>query len=132
MQADKRPRTQTGYSLVIHQILDYLYTCKTFFKMPNSVELQREIECQCSVCVNDSSCFFYSMLYCYWLTLFIMYIVVLQIKLPLTLQGCQMASMMMMIMLTHYFYHSTIMSFHQIRSRESTKYKTVIHCSVRV
>ena len=29
-------------------------------------------------------------------------------------------------------YYSTIMSFHQIRSRERAKYKTVIHCSVPV
>ena len=29
-------------------------------------------------------------------------------------------------------FNSTIMSFHQIRSREHAKYKTVIHCSVPV
>ena len=29
-------------------------------------------------------------------------------------------------------YYSTIMSFHQIRSREHAKYETVIHCSVPV
>ena len=29
-------------------------------------------------------------------------------------------------------YYSTIMSFHQIRSRERAKYETVIHCNVPV
>ena len=29
-------------------------------------------------------------------------------------------------------YYSTIMSFYHIRSREGTKYKAVIHCSVLV
>ena len=30
------------------------------------------------------------------------------------------------------FYYFTVMSFHQIRSTERVKYKTVIHCSVLV
>ena len=38
----------------------------------------------------------------------------------------------LMFSLNKSHYYSTIMSFHQIRLRERTKYETVIHCSVPV
>ena len=32
--------------------------------------------------------------------------------------------------ISHLIYHSTIMSFYHIRSRECAKYEAIIHCSV--
>ena len=31
-----------------------------------------------------------------------------------------------------WFYYSTIMSFHRVRSRDCANYKTIIHCSIPV
>ena len=52
--------------------------------------------------------------------------------------GCVYAGLYVTFLLANMFslfmalYYSTIMSFHQIRSRERAKYETVIHCSVPV
>ena len=49
-----------------------------------------------------------------------------------TLFGLLTSLIVMYIILITNLHYSTIMSFHQIKSKERAKYKTVIHCYVLV